>query len=139
MKKLLIPIIVIILIIGGGGASYNYFFRGPKITDSVLTKSIDENAKPTAPTTTFTSKDTVYFSAKGKKLAIKKVTVVWYKGEVSSKNRFKVEENIEINDEGYFSAKLSLPEGLEEGHYGVTTYSAGNEIIQTISEFDVKN
>lgn len=139
MKKLLIPIIVIILIIGGGGFSYNYFFRAPKITNIVLTKSIYENAKPTEPTTTFTLKDTVYLSGKGKKLAIKKVTVVWYKGEISSKNRFKVEENIEINDEGYFCAKLSIPEGLEEGHYGVTTYSAGDEIIQTTSEFDVKN
>lgn len=139
MKKLLIPIIVIILIIVGCGASYNYFFRGPKITESVLTKSIDENGKPTAPTTTFTSKDSVYFSGKGKRFAIKKVTVVWYKGEVSTKNRFKVEESIEINSSGYFSAKLSLPEGLEPGHYGVTTYSAGSEIIQTISEFDVKD
>ena len=139
MKKLLIPVIVIILIIGGGGASYNYFFRGPKITDSVLTKSIDENAKPTAPTTTFTSKDTVYFSAKGKKMAIKKATVVWYKGKISTENRFKVEENIEINNEGYFSAKLSLPEGLEAGHYGVNTYSAGSKIIQSTIEFDVKN
>lgn len=139
MKKLLIPIIVVILIIVGSGASYNYFFRGPKITDTVLTKSIDENEKPNAPTTTFTSKDTVYFSAKGKKLAIKKATVVWYKGEISTKNRFKVEENIEINSAGYFSAKLTLPEGLEEGQYGVTTFSAGSEIIQTTSEFDVKN
>ena len=139
MKKLLTPILVIILIIASCGFSYNYFLRGPKITESVLTKSIDENGKPTAPTTTFTSKDTVYFSGKGKKLAIKKVTVVWYKGEVSTKNRFKVEENIEINSAGYFSARLSLPEGLEAGHYGVTTYSAGSEIIQTISEFDIKN
>ena len=139
MKKLLIPVIVIILIIGGGGASYNYFFRGPKITESVLTKSIDENAKPTAPTTTFTSKDTVYFSAKGKKLAIKKATVVWYKGEVSTKNRFKVEENIEINDAGYFSSKLSVPEGLEQGNYGVTIYNGGNSTIEALWNFEVKN
>ena len=102
-------------------------------------RSIDENGKPTAPTTTFTSKDTVYFSAKGKKLAIKKATVVWYKGKISKENRFKVEENIEINNAGYFSARLSLPGGLESGHYGVSTYSAGSEIIQSTSEFDVKN
>lgn len=139
MKKSLIPIIVIILIIVGGVAYYNYFFRGPKITDSVLTKSIDENAKPIEPTTTFTSKDTVYFSAKGKKLAIKKATVVLYKGEALTENRVKVEEGIEINSEGYFSAKLSIPEELEEGHYSVTTYSGGSDIIQSISEFDVKN
>ena len=139
MKKLLIPVIVIILIIGGGGASYNYFFRGPKITDSVLTKSIDENGKTTSPTTTFTSKDTVYFSAKGKKMAIKKATVVWYKGEISTKNRYQVEENIEINSAGYFVAKLSIPEGLEEGHYGVSIYSAGSDITEITCEFDVEN
>lgn len=139
MKKLLTPIIIAVLIIAGSGVAYNYFLRGPKVTEVVLTKSIDENGKPTAPTTTFTSKDTVYFSAKGKKLAIKKATVVWYKGKISTENRFKVEENIEINDAGYFSAKLSLPEGLEAGHYGVNTYSAGSEIIQSTSEFDVKN
>ena len=139
MKKLLTPIIIAVLIIAGSGVAYNYFLRGPKVTEVVLTKSIDENGKPTAPTTTFTSKDTVYLSAKGKKLAIKEVTVVWYKGEISTKNRFKVEENIEINSTGYFSARLSLPEGLEAGHYGVTTYSAGSEIIQTTNEFDVKN
>jgi len=138
LKKLIIPIILIILIIVGGGAAYKYLF-GPKIIESVLTKSIDENGKPTAPTTTFTSKDTVYFSAKGKKLIINKATVVWYKGEISTKNRFKVEENIEKNGEGYFSAKLSLPEGLEEGLYGVSIYSAGSEIMQTSYEFEVKN
>ncbi len=138
MKKLLIPIILIILIIVGGGAAYKYLF-GPKIIESVLAKSIDENGKPTVITTTFTSKDTVHFSAKGKKLIVKKATVVWYKGEISTKNRFKVEENIEKNGAGYFSAKLSLPEGLEEGHYGVSIYSAGSEIIQTTLEFDVKN
>ena len=140
MKKLLIPIIVIILIIAGGGVSYNYFSRGPKITDSVLTKSIDANGKPTATiSTTFKAKDKVCFSAKGKKFAIKKATVVWYKGEILTKNKFKVEENIVINNAGYFSAKLSLPEGLEAGRYGVTTYSEGSKIIQTTNEFDVKN
>ena len=123
----------------GGGAYYDYFFRGPKITNSILTKSVDENGKPTEPTTTFTSKDTVYFSAKGKKLAIKKATVVLYKGEALTENRVKVEEGIEINSERYFSAKLSIPEELEEGHYSVATYSGGSDIIQSIREFDVKN
>ena len=138
MKKLLIPILAVILIISGGGAAYKYF-AGPKIIESTLTKSIDENGKPTAPATTFTSKDTVYFSAKGKKLAIKKATVVWYKGEVSTKNRFKVEENIEINDAGYFSSKLTVPEGLEQGNYGVTIYNGGNSIIEALWNFEVKN
>ncbi|WP_026889615.1 hypothetical protein [Clostridium beijerinckii] len=138
MKKLLIPILVGVLIIGAGGASYKYF-NGPKITESSITKSIDDNGKATAPSTTFKPKDTVYFSAKGKKLAIKKATVVWYKGEVATKNRFKVDENIEINKSGYFTSTLSAPEGLEEGQYGVTIYSAGKEIMEGIWNFDVKN
>ncbi|MNI48890.1 hypothetical protein D3C81_919190 [compost metagenome] len=65
--------------------------------------------------------------------------MVWYKGEVLSKNRFKEEENIEISKAGYFTAKLSVPEGLEEGQYGVTIYNAGNTIIEKIAEFQVKN
>jgi hypothetical protein len=138
MKKLLIPILAGMLLIVGGGASYKYF-NGPKIKDSALTKSIDDNGKATAPSTSFKPKDTVYFSAKGKKLAIKKATVVWYKGEVATKNRFKVDENIEINKSGYFSANLSAPEGLEEGQYGVTIYSAGKEIMEGTWEFEVEN
>jgi hypothetical protein len=138
MKKLLIPILAAIILIGGAGASYKYF-NGPKITESVLTKSIDENGKPTAPSAIFAPKDTVYFSAKGKKLAIKKAKVVWYKGEISTKNRFKVEENIEISKSGYFSSQLSVPEGLEEGLYGVTTFNADKNIIEALEKFEVKN
>jgi hypothetical protein len=138
MKRILIPIIIVVLIISGGGAAYKYF-NGPKIVEITVTKSIDDRGKPTAPTTTFTSKDTVYLSAKGKKLAIKKATVIWYKGEVLTKNRFKVEENIEINKAGYFTAKLSVPEGLEEGEYGVTIYNAGNDIIEKIVKFEIKD
>lgn len=138
MKKLLIPVIIIVLIIGGGGAAYKYF-NGPKIVEITTTKSVDDKGKPTAPTNTFTSKDTVYLSAKGKKLAIKKATVVWYKGEVSTQNRFKTEENIEITKGGYFTSKLSVPEGLEEGEYGVTIYNAGNDIIEKMVKFQVKN
>lgn len=138
MKKILIPIIIVVLLISGMGAAYKYF-NGPKIIEITLTKSVDEKGRPTEPTNTFTSKDTVYLSAKGKKLAIKNATVVWYKGEVLSKNRFKEEENIEISNAGYFTAKLSVPEGLEEGQYGVTIYNAGNTIIEKIAEFQVKN
>lgn len=138
MKKILIPIIIVVLLISGMGAAYKYF-NGPKIVEITLTKSVDEKGRPTEPTNTFTSKDTVYLSAKGKKLAIKNATVVWYKGEVLSKNRFKEEENIEISKAGYFTAKLSVPEGLEEGQYGVTIYNAGNTIIEKIAEFQVKN
>ncbi|MBK1809823.1 hypothetical protein JHL18_04110 [Clostridium sp. YIM B02505] len=138
MKKLLIPVIIVILILIGGGAAYKYF-NGPKIVDITLTKSVDDKGRPTESTNTFTSKDTVYLSAKGKKLAIKNATVVWYKGKVSTQNRFKVEENIEISKAGYFTAKLSVPEGLEEGQYGATIYNAGNHIIEKIVEFEVKN
>lgn len=139
MKKLLIPIIIVILIIGGGGAAYKYF-TGPKIIETTLTKSIDENGKTTAPAAAaFTPKDTIYLSARCKKLAIKKATVVWYKGEITKNNRFKVEENIEISKSGYFSSKLSVPEGLEEGPYGVTIYNNGNSIIEALVKFEVKN
>lgn len=138
MKKILIPVIILILLTAGGDAAYKYFF-GPKIVDIAVTKSIDDKGKPTAPATTFTSKDKVYLSAKGKKFAIKKATVVWYKGEVETKNRVKVEENIEINKGGYFIANLSAPEGLEEGSYGVTIYNAGNDIIEKIVKFEVKD
>ncbi|EQB89851.1 hypothetical protein J2Z44_003242 [Clostridium punense] len=138
MKKLLIPVLIIVLIIGGGGAAYKYF-NGPKIVEIAMTKSVDDKGKPTAPTSTFTSKDTVYLSAKGKKLAIKKATVVWYKGEVLTQNRFKTEENIEISKAGYFNAKLSVPEGLEEGEYGVTIYNGSNDIIEKMVKFQVKN
>ncbi len=106
---------------------------------NTMTKSVDDKGKPTAPTNTFTSKDTVYLSAKGKKLAIKKATVVWYKGEVLTQNRFKTEENIEITKGGYFTSKLSVPEGLEEGEYGVTIYNGGNDIIEKMVKFQVKN
>ena len=44
-----------------------------------------------------------------------------------------------IESAGYFTAKLSLPEGLEEGHYGVSIYAAGKGIIETTWEFDIKN
>ena len=45
---------------------------------------------------------------------------------------------MKINKAGYFSAKLTVPEGLEEGHYGVTIYVDGKDIMETSTEFDVK-
>lgn len=138
MKKILIPVVIIILLVVGADAAYKYFF-GAKIVDITVTKSIDDKGKPTAPTTTFTSKDKVYLSAKGKKFAIKKATIVWYKGEVETENRFKVEESIEINKAGYFTAELSAPEGLEAGDYGVTIFNAGNDIIEKIIKFEIKD
>lgn len=137
MKKLILPVAIALIVIFGGNAVYKYF-AGPKVKEITLTKSIDNKGKATAPSTIFKPDDTIYFSAKGKKLAIKKATVIWYKGEVATKNRFKVEENIEKNEAGYFSAKLSAPEGLEEGQYGVTIYSADKEIMEGIWKFEVK-
>ena len=45
---------------------------------------------------------------------------------------------MKVNKAGYFSAKLSVPEGLEEGTYGVTIYVDGKEIIETKAKFSVK-
>ena len=45
---------------------------------------------------------------------------------------------MKINKDGYFTSKLSVSEGLEEGHYGVTIYVAGSKDIETRAEFDVK-
>ncbi len=79
------------------------------------------------------------FLQREKKFAIKEATVVWYKGEILTKNRFKVEENIEINNSGYFTAELSIPGGLEEGEYGVAIFNGNNDIIEQKIEFKVKN
>ncbi|MDV4151532.1 hypothetical protein R0131_11905 [Clostridium sp. AL.422] len=138
MKKFIIPILLVILIWTGLNSTYNYFF-GPKILEITLTKSIDEKGKATESADTFTSKDKIYLSAKGKKFAIKEATVVWYKGEVATKNRFKVEENIEKNKSGYFTAEFSVPEGLEEGNYGVAIFNGDNDIIEKELEFEIKN
>lgn len=137
MKKLLIPVIVTIVIIVGGGKAYKYF-NGPKIIDGTISKSVDDMGKPTNITTTFSPKDTVYFSAKGKRFLVKKATVVWYKGKVATVNRFKVQEDIDMSSDRYFSANLSVPEGLQEGHYSVSIYADDSEIIQARGEFDVK-
>lgn len=137
-KKFILPVLIALIVIWGGNAAYKYF-AGPKIKESTLTKSIDENGKPTAPADTFTSKDNIYFSAKGKKLSIKEATVIWYKGEILTENRFKVDEKIKKSKSGYFSSQLSVPEGLEEGTYGVTIYNAGRDIIEAQWRFEIKN
>ena len=137
MKKLLIAIISVSLLLYGGYHGYNYI-NGPKIVDGFASKNIDAKGNPVDITTEFSSKDTVYFSAKVNRFWIKKAQVVWYKGKITTANRFLVEENVVINDSGYLSTKLSVPEGLEEGHYGVTIYASGNDVIETYTEFDVK-
>lgn len=137
MKKILTSAIVVILLVVGAYRTFNYF-NGPKIIDGVVTKSIDDNGKPLDSTTEFSPDDTIYFSAKGKKFLAKKAQVVWYKGKIATANRFLIEDDIHISEAGYFSAKLSIPEGLEEGNYSVSIYKAGHDILQTSAEFYVK-
>lgn len=137
MKKLLIPVLVITFIIGIGGFAYKYF-NGPKISKGTVSKSIDKDGKPADTTDVFSPQDTIYFSAKGKRLLVKKARVVWYKGKIAAANRFKVENDIARSSAGYFSAKLSVPEGLEEGLYYVGIYAEDSNIIQTMAKFDVK-
>ena len=137
LKKVVIPILAVIVLFVGAFFGYEYITE-PKIVESVMSKSIDDKGKPVEVTTTFSPEDTVYFSAKRNKFWIRKAQVVWYKGEISKKNRFLVEEKVGVNKAGYFSAKLSVPEGLEDGHYGVTIYVDGSKIMETKTEFDVE-
>ena len=137
LKKVVIPILTVIVLFVGAFFGYEYITE-PKIVESVMSKSIDDKGKPVKVTTTFSPGDTVYFSAKRNRFWINKAQVVWYKGEISRKNRFWVEEKVGVNKAGYFSAELSVPEGLEEGHYGVTIYVDDSKIIETRAEFDVE-
>lgn len=137
MKKILISTIAVLLILISAYFAYMYY-NGPKIVEGVVSQNIDDNGKPVGITTEFSPEDTVYFSAEGNRFWIKKAQVVWYKGKVRTENRLLVEDDIVINKEGYFSTKLFVPEGLEEGHYSVSIYVAGKDIIETHTSFDVK-
>ena len=137
MKKLVTSTLIVILLLVGFYKGYNYY-NGPKIVDGVISKSIDGSGKPLDITTEFSPEDTIYFSAEGNRFWIKKAKVVWYKGKIKTENRYLVEEDVKINKAGYFTAELSVPEGLEEGHYGVTIYVDGRDIQETHTEFDVK-
>ncbi|MGM9975103.1 MAG: hypothetical protein ACI33K_13775 [Clostridiaceae bacterium] len=137
MKKLIIPAIIVILVLVGANAAYKYFF-GPKIVDGAVSRSIDKNGKPVDETKVFAPEDEIYFSARGKRLLVKEGTVVWYKGEAKRPNRFKVQEDVKMNSSRYFSAKLSEPEGLEEGLYSVVIYAGNSDYIQVELQFEVK-
>jgi hypothetical protein len=137
LKKIIITILSVILILVGVYFGYEYI-SDKKIADGVVSRNIDDKGKPVDITTKFAPEDTVYFSAKRNRFWINKAQVVWYKGEIEKENRFLVEEEVIVNKAKYFSAELSVPEGLEEGHYGVTIYVKGSEIIETKAEFDVK-
>ncbi|MFJ7408243.1 MULTISPECIES: hypothetical protein [unclassified Lysinibacillus] len=137
MKKVLITILVVFCL--GVGVFFGYeYVTEPKIVDGVMSKKIDASGRPVEVTTMFAPEDTAYFSAKRNRFWINKAQIVWYKGEIATENRFLVEEEVIVNKAKYFSAKLTVPEGLEEGHYGVTIYVKGSKVIETKAEFDVK-
>ena len=127
----------VMLILIGFYFSYMYY-NGSKIIEGTVSKNIDDNGKAVDIATEFSPEDTVCFSAKGNRFWIKKAQVVWYKDEFKTENRFLVEDDIVISKGGYFSTKLSAPEGLEEGYYSVSIYVAGKDIIETRTEFYVK-
>ena len=137
MKKMVTLILGIAILLVGAFFGYEYATE-PKIVDGVVSKTIDGKGKPVDVTTTFSPEDTVYFSAKQNRFWIKNAEVVWYKDKIATANRIYVEEKVKVNKAGYFSAKLSVPEGLEEGHYGVTIYVDGKDIMETKVMFDVK-
>ena len=114
------------------------YYNGPKIIEGVVSKNINNIGKAVDIATDFSPEDTVYFSAKGNRFWIKKAQVVWYKDKFRTENRFLVEDDIVISEGQYFSTKLSVPEGLEEGNYTVCIYVDGKEIIETGAEFYVK-
>lgn len=137
MKKAVIALVAVILLSVGTYFGYEYVTE-PKIVDGVMSKSVDDKGEPVEVTNTFAPGDSVYFSAKRNRFWINKAQVVWYKGEIAKKNRISVEEKVTVNKAKYFSTKLTVPEGLEEGHYGVTIYVKGSKIIETKAEFYVK-
>ncbi len=136
MKKIAITILSVLVLSVVLFFGYEYVTE-PKITDGVLSKQLDDEGRPTMETTTFAPGDTVYFSAKRNRFWISKAQVVWYKGDITKKNRYAVEEEVDVNKAKYFSTKLTVPESLEEGHYGVTIYVKGSKIIETKASFDV--
>ena len=137
MKKTLISTIAVMLICISFYFGYMYY-NGPKIIEGVVSKNINNIGKAVDIATDFSPEDTVYFSAKGNRFWIKKAQVVWYKDKFRTENRFLVEDDIVISEGQYFSTKLSVPEGLEEGNYTVCIYVDGKEIIETGAEFYVK-
>jgi len=137
MKKA-ISIVLGIFLLGLGIFLVYEYVSEPKIVEGVMAKTIDEKGNPSDITNTFTPGEKIYFAAKRNRFWINEAEVVWYKGEIKTANRFLVEEEVTVNDAKYFTAELTVPEGLEEGHYGVTIYVKGKKIMETHAEFDVK-
>ena len=137
MKKTIYSTIAAVLTLICAYFGYMHY-NGPKIIEGVVSENIDDRGKPVGITAEFSPEDTIYFSAKVNRFWIKKAQVIWYKGKVATENRFLVEEDIVLGKGGYFTTKLSAPEGLEEGNYSVCIYVAGKDIIETHTEFNVK-
>ena len=137
MNKLLMAALTIVALLVGTFYGYSYY-NGPKIVDGVISGNVDGKGNPIDYTNEFSPGDTVYFSGKVNRFWVKKAEVVWYKDQVATANRLFVEEDVVLNDAGYFTAKLSIPEDLEEGRYMVTIYKKGNKIRETTAEFYVK-
>lgn len=137
IKKIVALVLGVAILLVGAFFGFEYATE-PKIVAGVVSKNIDSKGKPVDKTTTFSPEDTVYFSAKQNRFWIKEAQVTWYKGEIAKANRILVEKNVKVNKGGYFTAKLTVPEGLEEGQYSVTIYVDGADIRETSTEFDVK-
>lgn len=137
MKKILTTILVVSVL--GVGAFFGYeYVTEPKIVDGVMSKKIDGKGRPIEIAKTFEPDDTIYFSGKQNRFWIRKAKVIWYKGEIIKENRLYVKEEVIVNKGKYFTAKLTIPKDIEEGHYGVTMYVKGSKIMETKAEFDVK-
>ncbi|MBD8037862.1 hypothetical protein H9635_14015 [Solibacillus sp. A46] len=138
MNKLVIAVIAIVaVLLIGTYNGYNYY-NGPKIVDGVTSGSVDGKGNPIDFTNKFSHGDTVYFSAEVNRFWIKEAKVIWYKDQVKTSNRLHVEENIVLNDAGYFTAKLTIPDNAKEGRYMVTIFVKGSPISETTAEFYVK-
>lgn len=137
IKKVVALVLGVVILLVGAFYGYEYASE-PKMVDGVMSKNIDAKGKPENVTTEFTTEDAIYFSAKQNRFWIKKAQIVWYKGEIATANRIYVEEDVKVNKGGYFTAKLTIPENLEEGQYGVTIYVDGANIMETKAQFDVE-
>lgn len=138
LKKVWAAILGPVVLSVGIFFGYEYVTE-PKIVNGVVSKDMDEEGNPVGVTTVLSPEDTVYFSGKKNRFWIEEAEVVWYKGDIKTENRMVVEKEVASNKAGYFSSELSVPEGLEEGRYGVTIYVEGKKIIETKAEFDIKN
>lgn len=135
MNKSVIAVFSVLLLMGAFYFGHQYV-NGPKIVEGVVTNERPVEGKSMESKEVFESDEPVYFTAKGNRFWVKEAHVIWYKGEIRTGNRY-LEEVVKISD-GSFTAELSVPEGLEEGIYGVGIYAKGNDVMETKVLFEVK-